>query len=72
MKTILSFSAKCSDSFGACLTDKNGSRAYEGYVPDFFPEGGGDCVEMSIDVETGQILNWVKPSAKDLNQIFKK
>lgn len=28
------------------------------YVPGIFPAGGGDYLELDIDLETGQILNW--------------
>jgi hypothetical protein len=43
---------------------------YEGYVPDFFPgQHYGDYVQMEIDVDTGRILNWRKPTKKDL-EIF--
>lgn len=33
----------------------------DGYVPDIKGIGGGDYIEMDIDLDTGQILNW-KPS----------
>jgi hypothetical protein len=39
------------------------------YVPNYFPEDHyGDYLELDIDVETGQILNWVKPTQKELKQ----
>lgn len=74
-KTI-SISAKCSDLFSAVLqgTDKDGKPVmaeYDGYVPDFFPgQHYGDYVQLDIDLETGRILNWKKPTKKDL-EIFK-
>jgi hypothetical protein len=47
---------------------------YDGYVPDWFPnstvEHFGDYVEMDIDVETGKILNWVKPTMAALRKTF--
>ena len=72
MKTIL-ISAKCSDLFAADLyADGKRVGAYEGYVPDFFPgQHYGDYVQLNIDVDTGKILNWKVPTAKDL-AIFKK
>ena len=37
------------------------------YVPNYFPEEHyGDYIELDIDVATGQILNWTKPTQKDL------
>jgi hypothetical protein len=71
-KTI-SITAKCSDMFSAVLRE-NGKTlgTYEGYVPKFFPgEHYGDYVELEIDAETGRILNWKKPTIKDLT-IFKQ
>ena len=72
-KRVISISAKCSDMFSASLiVDGNRVGEYDGYVPNFFPEDHfGDYVELRIDVDSGQILNWKKPTIKDL-QIFKK
>lgn len=70
MKT-LKICAKCSDLFSASLEDGDSVKNYEGYVPDFFPEEHwGDYVEFNIDIETGKILNWKKPTKADL-AIFK-
>lgn len=78
MSKIICVSAKCSDLFGATLYKNNEGRiggtlgCYEGYVPDFMPgDHGGDYVELSIDIETGKILNWKKPTAKDLKVFVK-
>ena len=73
MKRIIQFSAKCSDLFSATLqVDSGFVGEYNGYVPDFFPgEHYGDYVQMKVDIDTGQILNWRKPTAKEL-KIFKK
>lgn len=71
---ILVISAKCSDLFCASLQDGKGNELgeYNGYVPDFFPgEHYGDYVQLEIDIVTGQILNWNKPTAADL-KIFEK
>ena len=72
MKTI-SISAKCSDLFGAFLYDgDNLIGEYDGYVPDFMPgQHHGDYVQLEIDIATGKILNWKKPTAEDL-KIFEK
>jgi hypothetical protein len=61
-------SAKCADLFSAQLiNDGHFIGEYVGYVPDFFPtQHYGDYVAFDIDVETGKILNWKKPTAKDL------
>ena len=69
MKTI-EISAKCSDMFSAVLSETGQpSKYYDGYVPDFLGTWG-DYVQLKIDLETGQILNWKKPSPKELS-IFK-
>lgn len=64
--------AKCSDLFSAnLLKDGEVIANYDGYVPDFFPEEHyGDYVELKIDIETGQILNWKKPTKKQLKETF--
>ena len=64
--------AKCSDMFGATLVDSAGKTVgvFDGYVPNWFPapnvEHYGDYVELEIDVATGRILNWKKPTAENL------
>lgn len=65
---IISISAKCSDLFNATLLEDNKVLGeYTGYVPDWFPgQHYGDYVELKIDVDTGLILNWKKPTKKDL------
>ncbi len=69
MKTI-SITAKCSDMFAATWNNKE----YDGYVPKWFPSQQtrhfGDYVELIIDLETGRILNWKKPSQEDLEETF--
>lgn len=63
----LNICAKCSDMFSADLTVDGKTKSYEGYVPDFFPdEHYGDYVQMKIDIDTGQILNWKTPTQKEL------
>jgi hypothetical protein len=70
IKTI-SFTAKCSDLFSAAAKDASGQFAgeYTGYVPPWLDKDG-DYIELTIDVETGQILNWKKPSQKALRETF--
>ena len=57
--------AKCSDRCYAQLTDGEGKvvAQHDGYVPALMPdEHYGDYVSLEIDLETGTILNWVRPS----------
>jgi hypothetical protein len=69
MPKIISISVKCSDMFYASLDN---GRVYDGYVPNFFPgEHCGDYVMLDIELATGKIVNWKKPTAKDL-EIFKQ
>ena len=68
----LRISAKCSDMFNAELIDSNGRvEEYSGYVPEFFPGAHyGDYITLEIDTDTGQILNWTKPSTAQLRTSF--
>lgn len=73
-KTVLSVVAKCSDMFNATLIDGDGKvlKEHDGYVPSFMPgEHYGDYVEIDIDIATGQILNWKKPSQTAINKFIK-
>lgn len=71
MKTIR-ISAKCSDLFSASLAHEGEFVGeYHGYVPEWMPgEHYGDYVSLHIDIETGKILNWEKPTAADLKETF--
>ena len=77
MKTI-NITAKCSDMFSMILRDdKDKSIAeYTGYVPSWLPNSNvqhyGDYIELSIDVDTGMITNWKKPTNKQLTDLFEK
>ncbi len=45
----------------------------DSYVPKYFPETHfGDYLELDIDVETGQILNWYPPTQKELKDSIQK
>jgi hypothetical protein len=71
-KTI-SFTAKCSDCFGGEIRDQHGERIgkdHDGYVPRFFPEGGGDYIAFDIDLATGQILNWTPPTKEQIEEFM--
>ena len=84
-KHVIQVTAKCSDLFTAQLlrvipADPNQKQPeklvqigtdYSGYVPEWMPgEHFGDYVELDIDVETGKILNWDKPSLAVLRKTF--
>ena len=57
---ILRISAKCSDLCSTIYTDKDGNETESnGYVPKGIGiDDYGDYVDIDIDMETGQILNW--------------
>jgi hypothetical protein len=60
---------KVRDQFHARLVDADGEllKDYDGYVPHFMPgEHFGDYVILDIDIDTGQIVNWRKPTAIDI------
>lgn len=73
IKTI-SISAKCSDLCFATAQDKDGNQVgndHDGYVPEFMPgEHYGDYVMLDIDIDTGKILNWKKPTEAQLRKTF--
>jgi len=57
----LELQAHCSDCFFGVLFDANKNELdnTNGYVPGGLGIGGGDDVSLTIDLETGQIVNWV-------------
>ena len=63
-------SLKCSDRYSHIVKDRNGNNihAYCGYVPEFMPGGGGDYLDLDIDVETGLITNWNVPDQSELTK----
>ncbi len=72
--TTITICGKTSDLFTASIHNQDGSTlgTYEGYVPDFFPgEHYGDYIILEIELATGQILNWKKPTAKEIKKTFK-
>lgn len=65
----LSLVLKVSDQFCALLKDSEGHpiKDYEGYVPNFMPgEHYGDYVELDIDIDTGEIVNWEVPTKEQI------
>jgi hypothetical protein len=70
---VMRMNAKCSDLFTAQFDDAAGNTIgeYDGYVPDFMPgEHYGDYVELDIDLQTGQILNWKAPNASQIRALI--
>lgn len=55
MNKTISFSGKCSDCFQ--IRYPNG-KEHLGYVPFEIGIGGGDYIELEIDVETGKVVGW--------------
>ena len=58
---ILRISAKCSDLCWTQYTDSKGNvTESDSYVPEGIGigDGSGDYVDIDIDMQTGQILNW--------------
>ena len=72
-KLTIRIMAKCSDMFSATLVNGVGNRVgdFSGYVPEWMPgQHFGDYVELDIDVETGVIRNWKRPSIEGLKKTF--
>ena len=60
---------KVCDRFACGVYDQDNKelKDYDGYVPDFMPgQHYGDYVILDIDVDSGQITNWTKPSAEEM------
>ena len=71
---VLSIVAKCRDLCFAKLIAKDGTvlKDHDGYVPKMMPgEHYGDYIEIEIEIATGKILNWKKPSKKLIDQFIK-
>ncbi len=71
---ILSIHMKCRDTFECRILDQGGEtiKDYEGYVPDFMPgEHYGDSLILAIDLDTGQVTNWTKPTADQIERFIK-
>jgi hypothetical protein len=69
---------KVGDEFKCKILDNedNSIMKYKGYVPNIMPnvfDGDshfGDYLCLDIDIETGQILNWKKPTMEQLTQFI--
>ncbi|MBC7201906.1 MAG: hypothetical protein H5U29_00085 [Pusillimonas sp.] len=66
---------KVRDRFSYSIEDAQGAELHaqeDGYVPGFMPgEHYGDYVILDIDVDTGQIINWPKLTAADIEKAIK-
>ena len=78
---FIRFHAKMRDEGTYILLDneKEEIAEHEGYVPSFFPYGAdgkgshhGDYVDLWIDIETGTIVNWKKPTVEQVLSTFEK
>lgn len=71
---VINICAKCSNMFSATLSKDGKASEYDGYVPAWFPnpdvQHGGDDIQLEIDLETGQIVGWKKPTAAQLKETF--
>lgn len=63
---------KCRDEFTMRVDDADGDvlKHYEGYVPSVVPGDYGDYLNLVIDVETGMIKNWRKPTSQELKEFL--
>lgn len=72
----LSIYMKVCDSFSATLIDADGQTIAEqdrDYVPSFMPgEHYGDYLILEIDIDTGQIKNWKRPTEEQLSEWVEK
>lgn len=62
----------CPDRFNFKLLDSNHDLLCEGehtYIPDWLTNSGSDSdFEMTIDLFTGNIMNWNRPSNRDISK----
>lgn len=62
--------------FTASLHDQDGVEICvqsQDYVPNFMPGPHyGEYVILNIDIDTGQVTNWEKPSVKELSEWIDK
>lgn len=66
---VLSISAKCSDMSVVELYENEKRVAYsEGYFPSSLGLGGGDYINIDINADTGQILNWMPIVKEDIEE----
>ena len=64
---------KVCDGFNCDILNSSDEKVgeYEGYVPMFFPgQHWGDYLMLDIDLESGKILNWSKPTEEDISNML--
>ena len=63
--------AKVSDRLSIRFYASDGTylAGHEGYVPSFLGKDT-DYLKLVINIDTGQILNWQKPSSSQLEEFF--
>lgn len=73
---ILSIHMKVCDQFSANLLSDKGEIVHEqeeGYVPGFMPgDHYGDYLILDIDIDTGLIVNWKKPTREKVQEWISK
>lgn len=73
MRTIR-IQAKCRDLCTATYTDEDvtgKTLETNGYVPGGLGiDDGGDYVDITIDIDTGKIVDWKVPSEQALKDVF--
>ena len=71
----MSICVECSDRFGYSIKDEQGEQLFsqdDGYVPGFMPgEHCGDYIMLDIDLDTGVVTNWKKPSAEQIEEAIR-
>jgi hypothetical protein len=69
---ILTISGHCQDRFTARFTDGIHSEKRFGphYVARGLGIGGGDSIDLKIDIDTGKIIGWVTPTEEQLKEVF--
>lgn len=71
----LNITAHCKDLCSFSLLSENKETIIEqdeGYVPYDLGVGGGDDVELLIDLDTGVIVNWKSPSLKARTKVVRQ
>jgi len=67
---------KVRDTFEAYILDADGKELggqEDGYVPSFMPEDHyGDYLILNIDLDTGMVTNWKKPSPEAIETFINR
>jgi len=73
---MIEFRAKLRDTGTYLIYDDQGELLAESvnhYVPnEILPGDYGDYIELQIDLETGQVLNWAKPTAEAVQEFVEQ